>query len=108
MEYLPSALNILPSSYTLTPLPLSRDLAVALRRKLGDWFRVLQLLKSGPAGDDTKMEEALNNIGHHYADRQQWWVKGSPNPRRTKLDGLYCYVTTHDGLCLADRELKNL
>uniref|UniRef100_A0A6A7G3L3 WD repeat-containing protein 35 n=4 Tax=Hirondellea gigas TaxID=1518452 RepID=A0A6A7G3L3_9CRUS len=49
-----------------------RDLAVNLRRKLGDWFRVLQLLKAGPAGDDTKMEEALNNIGHHYADRQHW------------------------------------
>ncbi|KAA0197686.1 hypothetical protein HAZT_HAZT001209 [Hyalella azteca] len=54
------------------PHPRLWDLAVALRRKLGDWFRVVQLLKSGPAGDDTMMEEALNNIGHHYADRQQW------------------------------------
>ena len=49
-------------------------MAVALRRKLGDWFRVVQLLKGGASGDDVKMEEALNNIGHYYADRHKWYV----------------------------------
>ncbi|XP_014673639.1 PREDICTED: uncharacterized protein LOC106813910 [Priapulus caudatus] len=50
-----------------------RDLAVALRRKLGDWFRVVQLLKSGEgAGDDVQLEEAWNAIGDYYADRQKW------------------------------------
>uniref|UniRef100_A0A0P4W8W7 WD repeat-containing protein 35 n=1 Tax=Scylla olivacea TaxID=85551 RepID=A0A0P4W8W7_SCYOL len=49
-----------------------RDLAISLRRKLGDWFRVAQLLKSGSFGDDVQMEEALNNIGHYYADRHKW------------------------------------
>ena len=51
-----------------------RDLAISLRRKLGDWFRVVQLLKSGSFGDDVQMEEALNNIGHYYADRHKWLV----------------------------------
>ena len=51
-----------------------RDLAVSLRRKLGDWFRVVQLLKSGSGagGDDTQLEEAWNAIGDYYADRQKW------------------------------------
>ena len=50
-----------------------RDLAVALRKKLGDWFRVVQLLKQGSAGgDDTQLEEAWNSIGDYYADRQKW------------------------------------
>ena len=50
------------------------DLAVALRKKLGDWFRVVQLLKTGAGGDDTALEEAWNAIGDYYADRQKWSV----------------------------------
>ena len=49
-----------------------RDLAVALRKKLGDWFRVVQLLKTGSGGDDVQLEEAWNAIGDYYADRQKW------------------------------------
>ena len=49
-----------------------RDLAVALRKKLGDWFRVVQLLKTGAGGDDQALEEAWNAIGDYYADRQKW------------------------------------
>ncbi len=53
-----------------------RDLAVALRRRLGDWFRVAQLLRSGvgsgSAGNDAEMEEAWNRIGDHYAERHKW------------------------------------
>ena len=49
-----------------------RDLAVVLRKKLGDWFRVVQLLKTGAGGDDQAMEEAWNAIGDYYADRQKW------------------------------------
>lgn len=50
-----------------------RDLAVALRKKLGDWFRVVQLLKTGSGGDDVQLEEAWNAIGDYYADRQKWY-----------------------------------
>jgi WD repeat-containing protein 35 len=65
-----------------------------LRRKIGDWFRVLQLLKNGSStpvsstntlendatgissaltiGTDSQLEEAYNAIGDHYKERQQW------------------------------------
>ncbi|XP_065296306.2 WD repeat-containing protein 35 isoform X1 [Dermacentor albipictus] len=50
-----------------------RDLAVSLRKMLGDWFRVVQLLKSGNSGtDDRQLEEAWNAIGDYYADRHKW------------------------------------
>ena len=40
-----------------------RDLAVGMRKKLGDWFKVLQLLKAGGGGggNDREVEEAWNN-----------------------------------------------
>lgn len=34
-----------------------KDLALQLRIKLGDWFRVVQLLKRGGGGDDKLMEQ---------------------------------------------------
>ncbi|KAF7657555.1 hypothetical protein LDENG_00025340 [Lucifuga dentata] len=50
-----------------------RDLAISLRIKLGDWFRVLQLLKTGSGNcDDALLEQAYNAIGDYYADRQKW------------------------------------
>ena len=51
-----------------------RDLAISLRMKLGDWFRVLQLLKSGSGDcDDSLLEQAYNAIGDYFADRQKWY-----------------------------------
>lgn len=51
-----------------------RDLAISLRIKLGDWFRVLQLLKSGSGDcDDALLEQAYNAIGDYFADRQKWY-----------------------------------
>ena len=49
-----------------------RDLAIGLRRKLGDWFKVLQLLKGGGGGTDGEVEEAWNYIGDYYAERHKW------------------------------------
>lgn len=50
-----------------------RDLAVDLRVKLGDWFRVVHLLKTGGGGgDDTLLMKAWNNIGDYYAERHKW------------------------------------
>ena len=46
---------------------------MSLRKKLGDWFRVVQLLKTGSGGDDVQLEEAWNAIGDYYADRQKWY-----------------------------------
>lgn len=53
---------------------LFRDLAISLRIKLGDWFRVLQLLKTGSGDcDDTLLQQAYNAIGDYFADRQKWY-----------------------------------
>lgn len=50
-----------------------RDLAISLRIKLGDWFRVLQLLKTGSGdSDDALLKQAYNAIGDYFADRQKW------------------------------------
>uniref|UniRef100_A0A3Q2CBS3 WD repeat-containing protein 35 n=1 Tax=Cyprinodon variegatus TaxID=28743 RepID=A0A3Q2CBS3_CYPVA len=50
-----------------------RDLAINLRIKLGDWFKVQQLLKSGSGDcDDALLQQAYNGIGDYYADRQKW------------------------------------
>ncbi|GAB5366413.1 hypothetical protein AAMO2058_001141600 [Amorphochlora amoebiformis] len=48
-----------------------KDLAISLRMRLGDWFRVVQLVNAG-AGNDEMVVKAWNNIGEYYMDRQKW------------------------------------
>lgn len=48
-----------------------KDLAVELRMRLGDWFKVLKLVQEG-GGDDALITQAWNAIGDYYADRQKW------------------------------------
>lgn len=48
-----------------------KDLALELRARLGDWFRVVQLVQEG-GGDEALMLRAWENIGDFYADRQKW------------------------------------
>lgn len=48
-----------------------KELALSLRMRLGDWFRVVQLANSG-GGNDEMMFKAWSNIGEYYADRQKW------------------------------------
>ncbi|KAI8828138.1 hypothetical protein BJ741DRAFT_627188 [Chytriomyces cf. hyalinus JEL632] len=49
-----------------------KDLAIQLRTQMGDWFRVVQLIKSGGGGDDVMLEKAWNSIGDYYYERQKW------------------------------------
>ena len=42
-----------------------------MRCRLGDWFRVVQLIQGG-AGDDSLLQDAYCNIGDYYADRHRW------------------------------------
>lgn len=79
-----------------------RDLAVDLRLKLGDWFRVVQLLKTGGAGgDDQLLEQAWNAIGDYYADRQKWqnavtyYVQGR---NQARLAECYYMLEDYNGL----------
>ncbi|XP_015518531.1 WD repeat-containing protein 35 [Neodiprion lecontei] len=64
-----------------------RDLAITLRQKLGDYFRVIQLMKMGIGGSDKQMEHAFNKIGDFFAERQNWesareyYEKGSNTER---------------------------
>uniref|UniRef100_A0A8C9FCA5 WD repeat domain 35 n=1 Tax=Pavo cristatus TaxID=9049 RepID=A0A8C9FCA5_PAVCR len=74
------------------------DLAIGLRIKLGDWFRVLQLLKTGSgASDDALLEQAHNAIGDYFADRQKWlnavqyYVQGRNQERLAE-----CYYMLED------------
>jgi len=48
-----------------------KDLAIDLRMRLGDWFRVVQLVQSG-GGDDKTLASSWNQIGDYYADRLKW------------------------------------
>ncbi|XP_078503870.1 WD repeat-containing protein 35 [Lissotriton helveticus] len=79
-----------------------RDLAIGLRIKLGDWFRVLQLLRTGSGDqDDTLLEQAYNAIGDYFADRQKWvnavqyYVQGRNQER---LAECYYMLEDYDGL----------
>jgi WD repeat-containing protein 35 len=49
-----------------------KDLAVDLRVRMGDWFKVLSLIQTGGAGDDKQLQDALTKIGEQYADNLQW------------------------------------
>lgn len=49
-----------------------RDLAIILREKLGDWFRVIELMKTGSVASDRQLTKAWNNIGDYFMDRGKW------------------------------------
>ncbi|TKC48108.1 hypothetical protein EI555_005264, partial [Monodon monoceros] len=78
-----------------------RDLAIGLRLKLGDWFRVLQLLKTGSGdADDSLLEQAHNAIGDYFADRQklnavQYYVQGR---KQERLAECYYMLEDYEGL----------
>ena len=48
-----------------------KDLAIGLRERQGDWFKVLQLVQTG-GGDDELMVKATTKIGDYYAERFNW------------------------------------
>ncbi|KAF8068393.1 Wdr35 [Scenedesmus sp. PABB004] len=47
------------------------DLAIGLRGRLGDWFKVEALIKES-GGNDAALAGAWDRIGHYYSDRQRW------------------------------------
>jgi|TARA_B110000305_G_C19421509_1_gene631176 WD repeat-containing protein 35 len=42
-----------------------------MRRKLGDWPRVVQLIEQG-AGNDEELKKAYKNLGDYSAERSKW------------------------------------
>ncbi len=48
-----------------------KDLAIQLRKRLGDYTRVVQLLQTG-GGNDKLVRDAWDQIGRYFADRMKW------------------------------------
>lgn len=48
-----------------------RDLALDMRRRLGDWPKVVQLIEQG-AGNDDELKKAFKNLGDYSAERGKW------------------------------------
>lgn len=48
-----------------------KDLAIQLRKRLGDYNGVAKLLQTG-GGDDSLMRDVADKIGEYYADRLNW------------------------------------
>lgn len=42
-----------------------------MRRKLGDWPRVVQLIEQG-AGNDEELKRAYRHLGDYSAERGKW------------------------------------
>lgn len=47
------------------------DLAIRLRNRLGDYFRVMTLSTEATVGNDTLVEQCSNSIGEYYIERQR-------------------------------------
>jgi len=48
-----------------------KDLVAEMRMRLGDWFKVVQLVQEG-GGDDALVQYAWDQLGDYYWERQKW------------------------------------
>ncbi|XP_041971867.1 WD repeat-containing protein 35 [Aricia agestis] len=79
-----------------------RDLAIALRKRLGHWFRVVELLKSSVTATDAQIKEAYTNIADYYIDRQNWTGAIEYYNLSNNVEGLRkCYMALEDSESLA-------
>ncbi|CAG5021961.1 unnamed protein product [Parnassius apollo] len=79
-----------------------RDLAIALRKRLGHWFRVVELLKSSVSANDSEVKQAYINIGDYYLDRQNWIGAVEYYTMSNNIEGLKkCYMALEDNESLA-------
>merc|ERR1740117_788180 len=75
-----------------------KDLAIDLRVRLGDWFRVIQLAHGG---DEDLLQQAWSSIGDYYADRGKWanaaqyYAKAQNN---TALVDAYYFLEEYEAL----------
>lgn len=71
------------------------DLAIALRSRLGDWFKVEKLLRES-GGDDVALVNAWNKIGAYYSERQKW---AKAAQFYTQVRTLYAYKAVLHFIC---------
>jgi len=75
-----------------------KDLAIDLRVRLGDWFRVIQLAHGG---NEDLLQQAWSAIGDYYADRGKWsnaaqyYAKAQNN---SALVDTYYFLEDYDSL----------
>jgi WD repeat-containing protein 35 len=83
-----------------------KDLAIELRVRLGDWFRVIQLCTSGE--HDALLTRAYAEVGDYYADRGKWLnaAKYYKNAQcNEKLVQAYYILEDYDSLLALAKEL---
>ncbi|MFH4979253.1 hypothetical protein AB6A40_005962 [Gnathostoma spinigerum] len=75
-----------------------RDLAISMRKKMNDWFRIVEILqKSTGPGDDQLLKEAWDHVGDYYADRQNWTRAASYYEQSENYEQLIrCCLMTDD------------
>ncbi|RHY35208.1 hypothetical protein DYB32_000267 [Aphanomyces invadans] len=73
-----------------------KDLAIELRKRLGDWFRDFTGCRAG-GGDDILLNHAWNMIGEYYADRHKWEKAIKYYAQANNVPALVqCYYTLGD------------
>lgn len=79
-----------------------KDLAIELRSTLGQYQRVVELLKSDfGASDDMQMRDALCSLGDQFADNHNWEEAVVHYERSGAYDRLfecYCLLENYEGL----------
>ncbi|RVE43352.1 hypothetical protein evm_011992 [Chilo suppressalis] len=79
-----------------------RDLAIALRKRLGHWFRVVELLKTSASSTDAQVKQIYSNIGDYYIDRQNWTGALEYYTMSNNVEGLKkCYMALEDNESLS-------
>ncbi len=74
-----------------------RDLALDMRRKIGDDTRVVHLLQTYGGGNDQLVRDAWNRIGEYYADRFKWKKAVQYFQQSRDIDRLVeCYYRLED------------
>uniref|UniRef100_A0A0K0FYV2 ANAPC4_WD40 domain-containing protein n=1 Tax=Strongyloides venezuelensis TaxID=75913 RepID=A0A0K0FYV2_STRVS len=50
-----------------------RDLAIDMRKKMNDWFRILQILQTSKcSGDDILLQQTWKHVGDHFLEKGQY------------------------------------
>ena len=72
------------------------DLAVDMRKNLGDWFKVEKLVRAA-SGDDNTLKVAWNSIGEYFAERQKWSKAVTYFAQAKSMEGLVdCFYALED------------
>lgn len=78
-----------------------RDLAIALRTTLCDWFRVIQLYRMSSGISDQQMENAYREIGNHFASMRVWESAKEYYEKAHYIEGLmetYYHLENYEAL----------